>query len=549
MHNLHRFAVTWASFRKLRDFTYVQPIPRIKVYFGARMAFMLGWLGNYCKMLVPLSVVALLWYAGALILDHGFGVTESQRQILGFTLIVLVWSRIAANYWDREQEYLLKLFNLDHGTVVPTVRPEFKGHLYPSTADSYVEELRSPPIETACKRALSKFLTFSAIAWVAICINLWFNIFEGRFNLLASICLTIQIKIFELIYNKVSLVLNDFENHKYTSDYYDSLLWKRFMFGFVNSYWAFFYIAVKQRFTERGCRAGGCFVDLRNQLRMTLIILTVLSIVMAVVQLLMVQSSLTYNEKTVQEEVKKKKRKRGAADGSTNKEPTLLRSWLEEQFFFSQFETIEQIATMQELVITLGYVILFGGVAPIIIPFCLAAFSVKLQSIAFLLVSSTRQVLPEISHGIGAWRTVVFILMDVAVLFTGFLLAVYSETFAGSELIAKMTGIIVYCIAVTGLWRFMDLVFPPTSATVHTLDTRRHRSKELLMDLSCEYPGELAANKEISAWERRASVQRHGTEQLFKEAIGDDDRMVAEGDWESIPCVRTPEPSVTSLRG
>merc|ERR1740138_539762 len=58
MHNLHRFAVTWASFRKLRDFTYVQPIPRIKVYFGARMAFMLGWLGNYCKMLVPLSVVA-----------------------------------------------------------------------------------------------------------------------------------------------------------------------------------------------------------------------------------------------------------------------------------------------------------------------------------------------------------------------------------------------------------------------------------------------------------------------------------------------------------
>lgn len=532
MESLHRFGATWAAFTKFADFTFVQPIPRIEQYFGARVAFIFAWTGLYCKMLVPLAMLAMMWQSGALMLEYLLGESKSQRQILGFTLVVLVWSRMSANLWDREQEYFVKLFNLDNGSVQPAVRPEFMGELKPSTADSYVEDLHANPYHQAFRRGLSKFITVSSILFVIVCINLWFNMFEGRLNLLASLCLTIQIKIFELVYNKLSLVCNEFENHKYANDFYDSLLWKRFLFGFVNSYWAFFYIAVKQRFTTRGCRAGGCFVDLRNQLRMTLIILCLITVFMAVAQAAWVQASLWYHERKV---------------SKGYKGPAMKRSFIEEQSNYIDFGLVEQINKMQTLTITLGYVILFGGIAPVIIPFCWAAFAVQLHACAFLLVTSTKQVVPEISFGVGAWRDVVNILMDVAVLFTGYLLAVYSATFAGAQLVTKMSGLILYCLFVCLMWRVVDFLCPTTSLTVRTLDKRRTRTKELLSDMAVESPGDkngvddaqLKRDMRMAPADRRASIERHGTDLLNKEGHGADDQMVRAGRWKDIPCVRS----------
>lgn len=538
MHQLHRFGSTWAAFSKMLDLSFVQPIPKIHGYFGARMAFMFAWLGLYCKMLLPLSVVALLWQGGAITLQIVAGVENAKRQILGITLVVLVWSRISFNYWDREQEYFMKLFNLDgRGLERPHVRPEFKGRLIPSPSDSYVEELEAPPIETLVKRTVSKSITVMAIIFVAMCINLWFNIFEGRFNLLASVLLAVQIQIFQFLYNHLSLYLNEFENHQFESEFYDSLLWKRFAFGFVNSYWAFFYIAVKQRFTERGCRAGGCFIDLRNQLRMTLIILTGIQILMTVGQVAYVQLCLKWDQDKV----------------AANKKRNLAKlrfAFIEVQSHYVDFGIVEQIAMMQQLAITLGYVILFGGVAPIIIPFCFAAFGVNLRSAAFLLVTSSKQVLPESSRGIGAWRDVVNILMDAAVLFTGFLLAVYSETFSGAQLIAKMTGIMIFCLVVFLMWRICDFFFKPTCSTTSALEARRARSAELLMDLTIEYPGGTSADapRITDPVERRSSMNRNVTDHLFKDAVGDDDRAVAEGDWSSIPYVRREDSTPNSPR-
>jgi hypothetical protein len=531
MDSLHRFGATWASFEKLPDVTFVQPIPRLEQYFGARVAFIFAWTGLQCKMLVPLAMLAVMWQSGALMMEYLLGISKSQRQILGFTLVVLVWARMSANLWDREQEYFVKLFNLDNGSVQPAVRPEFVGTMQPSAADSYVEDLHANPYHQTLKRGLSKFITVSAILFVIVCINLWFNMFEGRLNLFASVCLTIQIKLFELVYNKLSLVCNEFENHKFASDFYDSLLWKRFLFGFVNSYWAFFYIAVKQRFTERGCRAGGCFIDLRNQLRMTLVILCLLSIFMAVAQAAWVQVTLWYHERKVSREYSG---------------PAMKRSFIEEQSNYIDFGLVSQINMMQTLTITLGYVILFGGIAPVIIPFCWAAFAVQLHSCAFLLVTSTKQVVPEIAFGVGAWRDVVNILMDVAVLFTGYLLAVYSATFSGAQLITKMTGIIMYCMFVYFMWRIVDFLYPPTSLTVRTLERRRTRTKELLADMAIEYP-DAKNDREADDFklgsldpkQRRASIERHGTDLLNKEGHGSDDARVASGRWDELPCVRT----------
>merc|ERR1719436_573016 len=121
---------------------------------------------------------------------------------------------------------------------------------------------------------------------------------------------------------------------------------------------------------------------------MTLCILSIISIAMAILQSAWVQYNLWNHERKVRKE---------------HKGPQLKRAFIEEQLNYIDFGTIEQIARMQTLAITLGYVILFGGIAPVIIPFCLAAFAVELHTSSFLLITSTKQVFPENSLGIGAW--------------------------------------------------------------------------------------------------------------------------------------------------
>merc|ERR1719262_364156 len=86
--------------------------------------------------------------------------------------------------------------------------------------------------------------------------------------------LSAQIKIFEFSWNSIAPWLTEFENHKYPNDFYNSYLWKSFLFQAVNSYAAFMYTAVNLRFTKSGCPPGGCLPLLRTQLILIQIILS-----------------------------------------------------------------------------------------------------------------------------------------------------------------------------------------------------------------------------------------------------------------------------------
>ena len=53
----------------------------------------------------------------------------------------------------------------------------------------------------------------------------------------------IGIMILNLIYGKVAVALNDWENYQKETDYQDALIRKTFLFTFVNTYTSIFYIA------------------------------------------------------------------------------------------------------------------------------------------------------------------------------------------------------------------------------------------------------------------------------------------------------------------
>jgi len=65
-----------------------------------------------------------------------------------------------------------------------------------------------------------------------------------------SIANAIVIVIFNQIYRRIAIRMNEWENHRTASDYQDSLLIKIFLFQFVNSYTSLYYIAFFKRRTS-----------------------------------------------------------------------------------------------------------------------------------------------------------------------------------------------------------------------------------------------------------------------------------------------------------
>jgi anoctamin-10/anoctamin-7 len=62
-------------------------------------------------------------------------------------------------------------------------------------------------------------------------------------SLIASVLNTVQITIFNMIYQWVAVKLTNWENHRTDTLYEDSLIVKTFVFQFVNSYASFFFIS------------------------------------------------------------------------------------------------------------------------------------------------------------------------------------------------------------------------------------------------------------------------------------------------------------------
>ncbi len=131
----------------------------------------------------------------------------------------------------------------------------------------------------------------------------------------------------------------------------------------MNNYCAFFYIAVKMKYTPSGCPEGGCTAMLRFQISLTLSIITGIQVLVTLLQVLQVRYKLYAEERALQSD--------------RNYQRPVKRTFMEEQAKYGSFRTEEQIIVFNDLVISLGFVVIFGSVSPIMIPLGLFVFAGK----------------------------------------------------------------------------------------------------------------------------------------------------------------------------
>lgn len=517
VQNLH---ACWASWDLLLDVSVVQPINYIKSYMGSRVAFTFAWNGLYCKMLFAILPVALLFEVANSVnvfLGTNFFV---KGAVTSFSVCVVLWSKVASNLWEREQGYFINLWNLAD-TPDFSVRPDFQGDKMVSPVDRNHEEKQYPPHLYFLRQAGTWAVTLLFCAFVASVIFIWTSVFDGRMDLVASICLAAMIQVFQFIFNKMAESLTKAENHKYQYDYYNSYLRKLFIFQFVNQYSAFFYIAVKQQYTEDGCPKDDCIQLLKMQLSMTLLLCTAVSLSQVVLASGKVWLTLYLEDREM---------RKGLKEG----EEIPTRSYLEEQSKYEEFRIRAQIEGMMQLVVALGYVLIFGAVAPRIVPLCLCVFLVQLRATAYQSTTTFRRPLPRISAGLGAWVGIVRMLNMFGLLFSGFLLVAYGPSFKGTFLLTKVSGFVVYVVLMSIAWIIVSIFCPPSDPCTKLLVQRRNYVQDKIMQKT-----ESENIKQIKERERELKRQQTSNGELPFHAVADfrvfkGDEIEA-GEWDAIP--------------
>lgn len=461
LSNLQRIAASWVTRTHLFDFSFQQPIRLICHYFGSRVAFIFEWIGFYCKALLALLPIALIWDIIPRTVGYFFtGVASSHDTgILALSLVVITWAKIASNLWNREQAFFLKLWNIDPEHHEGIVRPSFDGQWQPSRYDAKVKDLQAPRLRQAYRQAVSNLICFVAICFVTVAIFMWVSHFDGRMNLFAGVMLSVQIKVFEILFNSLSVWMTNWENHKFQVEYFNNLLWKQFLFGFVNNYWVFLYLAFKQRHTEAGCPMNDCMLLMRRQLVIVMLILALARIGEVIGNAVLVRLKIWLEDRKLQAKL--------------GGRPLPKRAFTEEQAKSGEFRSEDQIQTMLYSVIPLGYVILFGGVAPITIPLALIVFIVQLRTGSFMLVALTKRPLPRRSPGIGAWQQIVYLMMMLAVGVTAFLWVTYGHHMKRQSIVTKMSACLCFFMLVGAIWLVVDIIVPSKSLTVEIMIERQ----------------------------------------------------------------------------
>merc|ERR1719333_1662567 len=70
------------------------------------------------------------------------------------------------------------------------------------------------------------------------------------------------------------------------------------------------------------------------------------------------------------------------------------RTDVETQGKFGPYRTREQIEAMTQLCLALGYVLIFGGVAPLVVPMCCLVFLVQIRASAVLITTAVNRSVP-----------------------------------------------------------------------------------------------------------------------------------------------------------
>lgn len=494
----------WAAFK---CWTMPQPLDRIKAYFGEQIAFYFLWLGFYTQWLVVPSIVGVcvMIYGFSTYKDQpdAQDVCSHNRTIcpicpsckpfqlscdtyetgwifdngatLFFSIFMSLWATLFLEFWKRKQAETAFVWDVRQLNETEPQRPEFRGVQTKDPATGALkEDLRPNPVTGVLQRFFPKRLRYRRIIGAMCVISLMITLVIFAvlavivFRMVASVALfqssdpnvssksaaitsgvaallnLVAMISLNMIYQKIAIVLTDWENHEMDSDYEFNLASKIFLFQFVNSYASIFYVAFfKGRFMgypgnyntfwggrQEECAAYGCLIELTIQLA---VIMVGKQVIGAFQETLLPKLQDWFKARAHRKQVAKENKeiemqnlKDGVAPGTGAVElaPKQLDTPWEEQYIDIPSPSLGLFYEYLEMIIQFGFTTLFVAAFPFA-PLCAFINNVfEMRVDALKMTRIYRRPIAYRAEDIGVWYDVLSFVVIVSVITNAFVIAV-----------------------------------------------------------------------------------------------------------------------------
>lgn len=399
------------------------PFDDFRFYFGERITLFFIFYGHYSKYLLIPSAIGFIFQFVV------WGQLDFSSPVLPFFCVLIsVWAIYMLEKWKQLEKFTAMRYGMLGFEESEPDRPEFRGELI----DSYIDGspfLFFPPEESKKRRFGSRTIILSFISLV---IGVLASIYVLKFSLqnsigstastVASILNTIQITLFNMIYQNMAISLTNAENLRTDTQYEDSMIVKLFVFQFINSYASFFFLAFIAQYLPPSPDApddyvGQCgYSDCMEPLSVNLAIIFGTRLILNnIIQI--VQPWYESREK------RKKEMKDVPADAYFTPP--------EEDYILIDYDDqIENIKNYADAAIQFGFGTLFVSALPISPFLSLVSNYVKSKVIAWNLTKIYQRPIPAGAEDIGTWLPV-FQIMSVISVITNSALVCFTMTVLG----------------------------------------------------------------------------------------------------------------------
>ena len=339
------------------DFIYT-----IRNFFGEEIAYYFLWLTNYIKWLVFPSLLGIIFEISYKIVNKS---RQSHDPILSLIMCAffILWGKAFMYQWNQKEQ----LYNYIWGTENYKKSELDQESFVP---DGYIPLLigHKAPYVNKWKKYFRIFVSYIFIFFM-MCIvfgfiNLIFTIKALLINkyptrtteigILIGFLNTIQINFMSGFYQGIAKYFNDKENHRKEIDSKNALALKLIIYDFINSYYSIFYIGFIKRSSLFGRKPGKCNGFRGNDSCSEEIKIQLYTIVFI---------KFIFDFWELGRPILKQKSKIFRLKQQLSQEDIKPYS-LEHQMICNEYNYV--LFEYSEMIINIGYVFLFAGIAPLV---------------------------------------------------------------------------------------------------------------------------------------------------------------------------------------
>lgn len=391
-----------------------------------------------------------------------------------YSAIMALWATCLMEVWKRRMAILAMEWGTTDYEQEERDRPEFHGIIIESPIDgssfNYFSESQmylrygSSSFFTFLQyaaalgvNALILYLRLLMLHESSIAIN---GVLLGSY--IASTVNTIQILVCNYLFSIAAKELTDFENHRTDSSFESSLIWKTFIFQFINSYATLFYVAFAKQnleFLNDSCANDDCLAELK----------TTLGIIF--VTKLIVNIGYDFGYPLLNQYFREKEKWGGNVSAQEMYKISDIEHTFMQEELIEKFENFDDYA---EDAMQFGFLTMFVSAFPLAAMVCYVKNLISIKVGAWKLCHVYRRPVPQIASSSGAWVDV-FEIIGVFAVVTNTGLIAFTSTLTQHYSTSTRLWIFIGVTLLLGALKYLFAQVVPNSPIYVDTQLKRQR--------------------------------------------------------------------------